>query len=128
LFSNIHQIYLTNEFKLNIKLAIFWKYPRWKFFWWTNHFNQPFLVWIFGVYLNHFYFESITFPASRKHARRWSVSRKSMRNHAWVSPQLLKNSFITSGQQDSNPLPSIFDSQHRSFWLESYRFTPILVG
>jgi hypothetical protein len=27
----------------------------------------------------------------------------------------LKNSFTTSGQQDSNPLPSIFDSQHRIF-------------
>ncbi len=36
-------------------------------------------------------------------------------NHVWVSPQLLKNSFTTSGQQDSNPLPSIFDSQHRNF-------------
>jgi hypothetical protein len=32
-----------------------------------------------------------------------------------MSPQLLKNSFTTSGQQDSNPLPSIFDSKHRNF-------------
>jgi hypothetical protein len=36
-------------------------------------------------------------------------------NHVWVSSQLLKNSFTTSRQQDSNPLASIFDSQHRNF-------------
>ncbi len=32
---------------------------------------QPILVWIFGVYLNHTFFESLICPASRKHARRW---------------------------------------------------------
>jgi hypothetical protein len=41
-------------------------------------------------------------------------------NHVWVSLKLLKNSFRTSGLQDSNPLPSIFDSQHRSFgWIHT---------
>ncbi len=37
-------------------------------------------MWIFGVYLNHTFFESIIFPASRKHARRSSASRKSMKS------------------------------------------------
>jgi hypothetical protein len=86
------------------------KQPRYENFWWTNqfwwlsHFNQPFLVWIFGDYLNHTFFESIIFPASRKHARRCSVSRKSIKSCLSVT-QLLKNSFTTSRQQDSNPLP-----------------------
>jgi hypothetical protein len=64
-------------------------------------------VWIFGIYLNHTFFESIIFPASKKHARRCSVSRKSMKS-------CLLKQFHTSGLQDLNPLPSIFGSQHRS--------------
>ncbi len=66
------------------------------------------------MYFNHIFFESIIFPASRKHAR-MSLWAGSQWNHAWVSPQLLKNSFTTSGMHDSNPHPSIFDSQHRNF-------------
>ncbi len=52
----------------------------------TNHFNQPFLVWIFGDYLNHTFFESIIFPASRKHARRFYLSRNSMKSCLGVVP------------------------------------------
>ncbi len=81
------------------------------YFTFPTHLLQPFLVWIFGVY---FFFESIIFPASREHARRCYLSRKSMKS-CLVSPQLLKNCFTTSGLQDSNSLPSMFDSQHRSF-------------
>ncbi len=47
-------------------------------------------MWIFGVYLNHTFFESIIFPASRKHARRCSVSRKSMKLCQGVTPRYLK--------------------------------------
>jgi hypothetical protein len=61
-------------------------HPNGNFFWWPNNFNQPFLVWIFGAYLNHTFFESIIFPASRKHARRCYLSRKSMKSCLGVTP------------------------------------------
>ncbi len=48
--------------------------------------GQPFLVWIFGDYLNHTFFESIIFPASRKHARRCYLSRKSVKSCLGVTP------------------------------------------
>jgi hypothetical protein len=45
---------------------------------------------IFGVYLNHTFFDFIIFPASKKHARRCSVSRKSMKSCQDVTPVTLK--------------------------------------
>jgi hypothetical protein len=79
----------------------------------TNHFNQP----LFLVYIWIRLFSSLLFfqqAGSMPGGALWTGSEW---NHVWVSPQLLKNSFTTSGQQDSNPLPSIFDSQHLSFGL-----------
>ncbi len=42
------------------------------------------------VYLNHTYFESIIFPASRKHAGRCYLSRKSMKSCLGVTPVYIK--------------------------------------
>jgi hypothetical protein len=76
----------------------------------TNHFWCEFLVYIWTKF-----FSSLLFfqqAGSMPGGATWAESQW---NHVWVSPQLLKNSFTTSGQQDSNPLLSIFDSQHRNF-------------
>ncbi len=78
-----------------------------------NHFNQPFLVYIWITL-----FSSLLFFQQAGSMLGGALWAGCQWNHVWVSPQLLKNSFTISGLQDSNPIPSIFDS-----W-----FTPILVG
>ncbi len=83
----------------------------------TNYFNQPFLVWIFGVYFNHTFFESIIFPASRKHARRCYFSRKSVKSCLGVTPVTYKQ-FHIKWSVGFEPTP--FD-----FWLPT---SAILVG
>ncbi len=68
----------------NFTFGIVKHYTHIEFFWVYqpilvyNHFIQPFLVWIFDVYLNHTFFESIIFPASRKYG-------------CWVETCILKN-------------------------------------
>ncbi len=76
----------------------------------TNHFWCEFLVIIWTTLFSSllFFQQAGSMPGDAM----WAGSQW---NHAWLSTQSLKNSFTTSRQQDSNPLPSIFDSQHRNF-------------
>jgi hypothetical protein len=82
----------------------------------TSHFNQPFLVWIFGDYLNHTFSSLLFFQqaGSMPGGATWAGSQW---NHVWVSSQLLKNSFTTKSSAGFEPTPFDFWLPTPQFWL-----------